>query len=160
MIEFLPRIIEEAPDRPPPREGVERIRAVTRQAAFDPESWTPERAAKVAELFDGMACEWHTRQTVTRMDPLRDALERGGSMLWDEFASRYGDDVDESPYWDEAIPTTVMGRLRVHGFLAEATVDGDVFVTVPVELRPIIGRLLGTGQGVPDGKRGRGDKRN
>jgi hypothetical protein len=91
---------------------------------------------------------------------LGDALERGGSMLWDEFASRHGDDVDESPYWDEAIPKTVMGRLRVYGLLAEATVDGDVFVTVPVELRPIIGQLLGTGQGVPDGKQGRGDKCN
>jgi SAM-dependent methyltransferase len=78
MIEVLPRIIEEAPDRPPPREGAERIRAVTRQVAFEPASWTRERAAKVGELFDGMASEWHTRQSVTRMDPLRDALERGG----------------------------------------------------------------------------------
>lgn len=55
MIEELPRVIEEAPDRPGPREGTERIRAVTREIAFAPESWTRKRAAKVAELFDGMA---------------------------------------------------------------------------------------------------------
>jgi SAM-dependent methyltransferase len=77
MIEQLRRVIEEAPDRPGPREGTERIRAVTREIAFAPESWTPKRAAKVAELFDGMACEWSTRHSITSMDPLRDALARG-----------------------------------------------------------------------------------
>jgi len=77
MIEELPRVIEEAPDRPGPREGAERIRAVTRGIAFEPESWTPERAAKVAELFDGMAPEWSTLRSIASMDPLRDALARG-----------------------------------------------------------------------------------
>lgn len=77
MIEKLPRVIEEAPDRPDPLEGAERIRAVTREIAFEPQSWTPERAAKVAELFDGMASGWSTRRNTTSMEPLRDALARG-----------------------------------------------------------------------------------
>jgi SAM-dependent methyltransferase len=77
MIDELPRVIEEAPDRPGPREGAERIRAVTREIAFSPESWTPKRAARVAELFDGMAQEWSARHSMTSMAPLRDALERG-----------------------------------------------------------------------------------
>jgi SAM-dependent methyltransferase len=77
MIEELPRVIEEAPDRPVPPEGAERIRAVAREIAFAPESWTRERAAKVAGLFDGMASEWSARRSITSMEPLRDALARG-----------------------------------------------------------------------------------
>ncbi len=57
------------------------MRAVTRQVATDPDgsAWTTERRAKVAELFDGMAPEWHRH----RLDPqrtaaLEDAYERGG----------------------------------------------------------------------------------
>jgi hypothetical protein len=77
MIDELSRVIEEAPDRPGPREGTERIRATTREIAFAPESWTPERAARVAELFDSLAPEWHTRRSSASMEPLRDALARG-----------------------------------------------------------------------------------
>ncbi len=77
MIENLPRTHPEAPERPTMPEAAMRIREVTRQAAFDPASWTPERAARVAELFDGLASEWHTRRNETRTEPLKDALERG-----------------------------------------------------------------------------------
>lgn len=54
------------------------MRAVTRQVAFDPGGWTPERAAKVAALFDSLAGEWHTRDSPHRVEPLQDAFERGG----------------------------------------------------------------------------------
>ena len=54
------------------------MRQVTRQVAFEPGGWTPERALKVAELFDGLAPEWHTRLSSERMVSLTDALERGG----------------------------------------------------------------------------------
>jgi SAM-dependent methyltransferase len=53
------------------------MRKVTRQVAFDPEGWTPERAAKVVELFDGLADEWNSRDQPGRDDPLVDALDRG-----------------------------------------------------------------------------------
>jgi SAM-dependent methyltransferase len=53
------------------------MRKVTRQVAFDPDGWTPERAAKVADLFDSLAPEWDTRDVPDREDPLRDALRRG-----------------------------------------------------------------------------------
>jgi SAM-dependent methyltransferase len=52
------------------------MRKVTRQVAFDG-AWDAERAAKVAELFDGLAPEWHTRFSAERLDPLTDALDRG-----------------------------------------------------------------------------------
>jgi SAM-dependent methyltransferase len=54
------------------------MRQVTRQVAFEPGGWTPERAAKVAALFDELAPEWHTRLSPGRMLSLTDALERGG----------------------------------------------------------------------------------
>jgi len=54
------------------------MRKVTRQVAFDPDGWTPERAAKVAELFDSLAPTWAERDVPERHDAVRDALSRGG----------------------------------------------------------------------------------
>jgi hypothetical protein len=54
------------------------MREVTLQVAFDPAGWTPARAARVAQLFDGLAPEWHTRMTPGRAEALTDALDRGG----------------------------------------------------------------------------------
>lgn len=68
---------------PPPaeeREGAgadHPMRIVTREVAFEPERWTPERRAKVAALFDGLAPEWHTRWSPGRVAQLPDALDRG-----------------------------------------------------------------------------------
>ena len=67
-------------------------------------------------------------------------------MAWAEFDARYGNDLDESPYWDEAAPSTTMGQLRVRGLLAEATVDGELVVTVPLELRPLVEEQLRSGE--------------
>jgi SAM-dependent methyltransferase len=56
------------------------MRKVTRQVAFEPDGWTPERAAKVGALFDSLAGEWHTRDHPLRQVPLADAFERGGPL--------------------------------------------------------------------------------
>ncbi len=53
------------------------IRKMTRQVAFEPRGWTPERASKVADLFNGLAPEWGERVSLHRSEPLEDALERG-----------------------------------------------------------------------------------
>lgn len=93
MIEHLERVIPSAPGAP---EGVgpeHPMREVTRQVAFDPTGWTPQRAARVRELFDGLAPEWHTRATGGRLDPLVDALDRGGPIRpgrWVELGSGTG----------------------------------------------------------------------
>jgi SAM-dependent methyltransferase len=54
------------------------MRKVTREVAFDPASWTAERRAFVADIFDSEAPNWHTREVPGRYDALHDALERGG----------------------------------------------------------------------------------
>lgn len=78
MIELLPVVVPAPPDRPEFAGPDHPMRKVTRQVAFEPDGWTPERARKVGELFDGLAPEWHTRGSELRQEPLRDALERGG----------------------------------------------------------------------------------
>jgi SAM-dependent methyltransferase len=76
MITELPVLV------PPPAELIgdgnddHPMRKVTRQVAFEG-GWDAERAAKVAELFDGLAPEWHTRWSAERLDALTDALDRG-----------------------------------------------------------------------------------
>ena len=77
MIEALSREVPEAPDRPELAGPDHPIRKITQAIAFEREGWTPERAAKVAELFDSMAEGWNARESITRSEPLLDGLARG-----------------------------------------------------------------------------------
>jgi SAM-dependent methyltransferase len=78
MIRQLPRVVPEAPGRPTRGNAEHPMRKVTRQVAFEPGGWTPERLSKVLALFDDLAGEWHTRDHPYRNQPLLDAFERGG----------------------------------------------------------------------------------
>jgi tetratricopeptide (TPR) repeat protein len=75
-------------------------------------------------------------------DALRQVLESGGSMAWEAFDARYGNDLEESAYWNYHVPETTMGRLRLHGVLVEATVEGQLRVAIPAELRPTLENIL------------------
>ncbi len=77
MITHLPRVIAEPADRPAGADADHPMRVVTRQVAFEPDGWTPTRAAKVAALFNDLAPDWNTRDGIGRFDPLVDALDRG-----------------------------------------------------------------------------------
>ncbi len=77
MIEHLPRVIDAVPKSG--MGGPEHpIRVITREIAFDEGTWTKERADGVAKVFDGLAPTWQERDRPGRLDPLRDALARGG----------------------------------------------------------------------------------
>jgi ubiquinone/menaquinone biosynthesis C-methylase UbiE len=57
------------------------MRNVTRQVAFEPGGWTPERKVKVAALFDDLATGWNDRFTAEEShQPIDDAFARGGAM--------------------------------------------------------------------------------
>jgi len=75
-------------------------------------------------------------------DALRLVLSYGGHMPWLEFDAAYGNDLDELPEWSWQVPETCMGRLRLCGLLVETTVDGDLLVAVPSELRRPLREIL------------------
>jgi SAM-dependent methyltransferase len=74
----LPRIVTVAAERPEVGGPDHPMRRVTSDTAFAPESWTPERAAKVGELFDSLAPTWKERDGPERHASVLDALDRGG----------------------------------------------------------------------------------
>jgi SAM-dependent methyltransferase len=54
------------------------MRIATRRAAgLDAAGWTGELRSQVADYFDGIAAEWHTRITPQRIAVVTDALARG-----------------------------------------------------------------------------------
>ncbi len=73
---------------------------------------------------------------------LADVLANGGVLAWETFDERYGNDLEESIYWHYRAPSSIMGRLRVRGLIVEATVDGELFVIIPTELRPLLTPLV------------------
>lgn len=78
MIERLERVIPEAPGRPEELPIAEAMQQTTREIAFDPDSWTDERASFIAGLFDSLAPDWGQRAEELRGDALEDAFARGG----------------------------------------------------------------------------------
>jgi SAM-dependent methyltransferase len=78
MIERLERVVPEAPGRPAPLDIAEFMQQTTREIAFEPDSWTPERAGQIAAIFDSLAPSWSERINELRGDALDDALARGG----------------------------------------------------------------------------------
>jgi tetratricopeptide (TPR) repeat protein len=69
-------------------------------------------------------------------------LEHGGVRPWNEFIGRFGDDFDESPYWQWHDPETVPGYLRMTGMLAVGKLGEEHVAVIPAELRPILAEIL------------------
>ncbi|MBN1146616.1 MAG: tetratricopeptide repeat protein [Anaerolineales bacterium] len=73
---------------------------------------------------------------------LGQVLERGGYMPWKEFEALYGNDLEDSPYWQYHVPESIMGHLRLRGLLVEAQVEGEIILAIPLELRRPLEGLL------------------
>ena len=111
---------------PPGFAGVDHpMRKVTREVAFDGQ-WTPERAAKVAELFNSMASEWAARhRDGARISPVADALERGS--------------VDHLPQWLELGSGTGAGTSVIAhrvDFLVCCDLAREMLLNAPADLAP------------------------
>ncbi|HWG72806.1 MAG TPA: class I SAM-dependent methyltransferase [Acidimicrobiales bacterium] len=162
MIRHLDRVVP-APVGPRPElAGPDHpMRKVTRQVAFEPGGWTPERAARVTEVFDGLASVWDTtRADQPRIAPLADAVERGGPTArgcWVEVGSGSGLAtpwlatqcrtllaVDLSPAMLAQAPPDAGFRVRADAArlpLADATVDAAVLVNAllfPAEIARVV----------------------
>ncbi len=78
----------------------------------------------------------------TEREALHQVLADGGHMPWHDFDAQYGNDLEESQYWQYHEPTTTMGRLRLRGLLVETTVNDELLVAVPQDLRQVLERSL------------------
>ncbi len=67
----------EGPTHPGTVGGDHPMRRVTEQVATDPGSWRVDQRREVADFFDGLAPEWHTRAGPDRDKAMRDAFARG-----------------------------------------------------------------------------------
>ena len=78
MIRDLPVVIEGPTHGPPDGLSADHpLRAITRDAAFDPDTWTAARRQQLTELFDTLAEDWSSRDVPGREAPILDALDRG-----------------------------------------------------------------------------------
>jgi Flp pilus assembly protein TadD len=73
---------------------------------------------------------------------LRRVLDNGGWMDWNDFDTAYDNDLDGSPNWQWHEPESVMGHLRERLLLVEATVNGQLLVVIPSELRSLLQELV------------------
>ncbi|MEA3396382.1 MAG: tetratricopeptide repeat protein, partial [Chloroflexota bacterium] len=119
-------------------------RAVIREGG----GWSTRRKA---ELVECIVAELGDADNLARLvtglhdeerEGLRQVLAEGGALAWEDFDTRYDNDLDESPYWNWHTPETTMGRLRLRGLLVEATVDGKLLIVVPSDLRQELRKIL------------------
>ncbi len=59
------------------------MRTVTHAAAAEVGAWSGDTPRQVQAAFDDLAGEWHTRHSPDRLDPLADAIDRGGPLPGD-----------------------------------------------------------------------------
>jgi tetratricopeptide (TPR) repeat protein len=110
--------------------------------------WSTRKKAELHEyLVENLQDEYALKRLFSQLtdedkNALKKVLARGGSLPWDEFDAAFGNDTEESPYWQYHEPETIMGRLRVRGLLTETMVDDQLLVAVPLELRELLPALL------------------
>lgn len=110
--------------------------------------WTGLRKAELLEqIIEELADKDNLERVIdtlndTERDALRQVLAKGGSMDWQAFETRYDSDLDESPHWQYHEPESVMGRLRLRGLLAEATVNKKLLILIPAELRQPLSEII------------------
>ncbi len=110
--------------------------------------WSTLRKAElVTALIEALADEENLARLVDDLteeekDALSTVLDAGGALNWDEFEILFGSDLDETRHWEYHTPETTMGWLRMVGLLAEATVDGELYVVIPADLREPLKLIL------------------
>jgi len=99
--------------------------------------------AIIRDLKDRMNLEWVVdRLTEEQREALGTVLDQDSAMAWPAFDARYGNDLGESRFWEYYTPKTIMGQLRLHGLLVEATVGGELYMVIPVDLREHLKEIL------------------
>ncbi|MBI2332659.1 MAG: hypothetical protein HYU84_10960, partial [Chloroflexi bacterium] len=68
-------------------------------------------------------------------------LENDGVRSFQSFSEKWGNDLEESPFWNYHEPKTVMGRLRQSALLAKGTLNNEQVVCIPADVRTILKTL-------------------
>jgi tetratricopeptide (TPR) repeat protein len=75
-------------------------------------------------------------------ETLKWMLETGGVRPWEEFVQKYGDDMNESVYWNYHDPQSISGRLRMSGLFYSGMLEGQPVAFIPADVRPLMRALL------------------
>jgi len=109
--------------------------------------WGLTTYGKKAELVNKIVDRMHNQTAVDSVcnelsekekESLQWTFDNGGWRSWKEFTEKYGDDLEESPWWNYHAPETIVGRLRQAGFLAKGTLNGEQVVFIPADLRELL----------------------
>lgn len=125
------------------------LNRITREAlAASLRAWDQPSAGRKAEVIERLVKaltnrEWldfyiNYQLSQEEWKALLWVLAGEGVRPWSEFTARFGDDFDESPYWQYHEPETIPGRLRMLGLLAVGTYAGQTIALIPLELRPLL----------------------
>jgi tetratricopeptide (TPR) repeat protein len=90
------------------------------------------------EIFDEISKVF----TEKERDALKWILDAGGWQLWEDFTAKFGDDLDESPWWKYHDPESIPGRLKLAGLLYAGTLEGQQVAFLPVDVRPLVKGLV------------------
>lgn len=104
-----------------------------------------ELANRLAEiLLDPEILQTIVDEDLTEEDrqALQWLLEADGVRPWKEFVHKFGDDQDESVYWDYHEPQSIPGRLRRSGLFYTGTVEDAPAAFIPADVRPLLDKLL------------------
>jgi tetratricopeptide (TPR) repeat protein len=113
-------------------------------------------ALRKAEMGEAIAGWLRTpsflARTVRRLDEgdraaLGYALDAGGVVPYEDAVARFGDEADDSPYWEAQRIRSSLGRLRVRGLLFAGELEGETVLVVPEELLPALREILGSRSG-------------
>jgi tetratricopeptide (TPR) repeat protein len=69
-------------------------------------------------------------------------LDGGGFRPWGEFTQRFGDDMDESSFWQWHEPESLPGRLKRTGLLHVGTLNGSQVAFIPADIRDRFAEIL------------------
>ncbi len=106
-----------------------------------------KKAEMVARLAENILDAELLQEVVTRLnekesEALTWTLDGGGSQPWEEFIGKFGDDMDESPWWNYHDPESIPGRLKCAGLLHVGKLDGQESAFIPADLRLLLADAL------------------
>ncbi|MBK6645347.1 MAG: hypothetical protein IPG44_06275 [Anaerolineales bacterium] len=124
------------------------LNGLTREALAEvARFWDVTPYGRKAVLIANISREMRDRESLDRAirklsadekNALAWVLENGGARSFAAFSEKWGNDLEESTYWQYHKPKTVMGRLRLSALLAKGTLAGEQVVFVPADIRPVI----------------------